>query len=117
MSRRREDGVAVVLAVGLIAVLFLVAGIGGGAVAIIAAHRDVQGAADLAALAAASAAGSGAPPCSAARLIAARNGDDVTRCEVDGREVLVTVARRLPRVLGDRVVRARARAGPVPGAE
>ena len=115
MTGRREDGAAVVVALGLRAVLFLVAGVGGGVVAVIATHRQVQAAADLAALAGAAAVRSGTAVCPTVQLIATRNGADGARCDVEGREVVVTVERILPRFLGGRVLRARARAGPATG--
>ena len=110
--KRYEDGAAVVIAIGLVAVLTLVAVTSAGVVAIIATHRQVQSAADLAALAGAAAGQEGRTPCADARRIGARNGVLVSRCQVVGLIVTVVVERRLPRVLGDRVLRARARAGP-----
>lgn len=109
----REDGAGVVLSMGMMSLLIAVAGIGGGIVATIATQRQVQAAADLAVLAGASAAASGTSPCAAVARIATRNGGEVERCESDGSEVVAVVERRLPRVLGGRAVRARARAGPV----
>lgn len=114
MRHRPEDGTAVVMAIGLLAVLFLVAGVSGGVVAVIAAHRQVQAAADLAALAGAAAAQDGSASCPAVRRIATRNGAEVASCETLGASVVVVVVRPLPRFLGNRVVRARARAGPAP---
>jgi len=114
MSQRREDGAAVVMALGLLAVLFLVAGVGGGVVAMVAAHRQVQAAADLAALAGAAAVQAGAPACPAVDRIARRNRAVLTSCVADGASVLATVEHTLPRFLGTRTVRARARAGPAP---
>ena len=112
LTNRREDGVAVVLALGLVAVLLLVAVLGGGAVAIIATNRQVQSAADLAALAGAGAAQAAGSPCAAVERIARRNGVVLTRCGVSGAVVTVVVERRLPAVFGGRTLRARARAGP-----
>lgn len=110
MSRREEDGVAVMIAIGLVAVLVMVGLVGAGAVALIANHRQVQAAADLAALAGAAAAQSEREPCAAAARVAARNGAQLRQCGADG-SVFVTVERRLPGLLGGGVVRARARAG------
>ena len=107
----REDGAAVVLAIGFIALLTCVALVGGGAASIVATHRRVQAAADLAALAGAAAADTGAP-CAVATRIGRRNGATVTACEVADDVVTVVVERHLPDVLGGRVLRARARAGP-----
>ena len=109
---RREDGAAVVIALGLIAVLLMVAGVGGAVVAVLAVHRQVQGAADLAALAGASAAAAGRSPCPAVQRVAQRNAVEVRECESDGSIVVAVLERHLPAVLGDRIVQARARAGP-----
>lgn len=117
MSRRDEDGAAVVMALALIAALMVLAIVAAGIVAIVATHRQLQAGADLAALAGASAAGTSESPCAAAARIAERNGGSVTRCTATGAEVLVVVAVRLPRVLGGATLRARARAGPALGVE
>ncbi|GAA2056928.1 Rv3654c family TadE-like protein [Williamsia deligens] len=81
--------------------------------AVVARHRAQSGA-DLAALAGAGRAILAEPdPCSAARTVAAANHLTVSECVVDGTEVTVTadVAVALG-PFGDRVARARARAGP-----
>ncbi|RNL81270.1 Rv3654c family TadE-like protein [Marmoricola solisilvae] len=109
---RREDGAAVVMALGLAALIVFVAVIGGGVVAVIATHRQVQGAADLAALAGASAAQEGGSPCLAAERIGRRNGVSVRLCEASDGDVTVVVERRLPGAFGSKALRARARAGP-----
>jgi secretion/DNA translocation related TadE-like protein len=110
---RDESGVAVVVGVGLVAVLVFVAAVSVGTVAIVLAHRRAQVAADLAALAAASARQQGADPCAAATLIAGRDDAEVTDCELDGPTVLVTTAVELLPALGGAEVSARARAGPL----
>lgn len=110
--RRHEDGVVVVLAVGLIGLLVAIGVLGAAAVSVVAVHRQLQAAADLAALAGATAAGAGGVPCAAAATIAVRNRSEVSSCESDAGTVLVVVQRRLSAVFGDRVLRARARAGP-----
>ena len=112
---RQEDGAAVVIAVGLVALLMFVGAVGCGIAAIVATHRRVQSAADLAVLAGAAAAQSGRPPCAAVERIAVRNGGEVRSCDFDGSVVVAVVGRRLPMVLGGQLVRARARAGPVAG--
>jgi secretion/DNA translocation related TadE-like protein len=110
---RREEGVAVVLAIGLTALLLLVAVVGGGVVAIMATHRQAQAAADLAALAGATAGQSGEPVCEAVERVAGRNGGNVRTCEVEGSTVRVIVECQLPAMFAGRTVRAQARAGPV----
>jgi secretion/DNA translocation related TadE-like protein len=84
-----------------------------GAVGVVAGHRRAQAAADLSALAGAMALQGGGDACQRASVIAGRNGAELQRCEVDGFEVVVVVARtvRLPGVPME--LKARARAGPV----
>ncbi len=80
---------------------------------VITAHRANQAAADLAALAAASALAHGADGCDAAVVVAAANGSHLTSCAVSGREVRLVVGREGPAwwwVTGG--VEAEARAGP-----
>jgi len=110
--RRTEDGVAVVVVLGLVGLLLTVALISGGLVAMVATHRQVQAAADLAALAGAGAARSGADPCGEAQRIARANQAELKECLVDGPVIAVVVnaiARFGP---GSWAVDARARAGP-----
>lgn len=113
MTRRRsEDGVATVLVLGLVALLVLVAGVAVAATAVVVGHRRAQAAADLGALAAATAVQAGSDGCGAARSTVVANGAELDECSKDGSSVLVTVVVRLPASLGAREVRARARAGP-----
>jgi secretion/DNA translocation related TadE-like protein len=114
-SRRRdEQGFAVVVAIGVVAMLVLVAAVCVGTAAIVLAHRRAQVAADLASLAAATALQRGADPCAAAASIAERHDAGLTRCVVDGPTVSVATAVVLPRVLGGDEMPARSRAGPLP---
>jgi secretion/DNA translocation related TadE-like protein len=85
-----------------------------GAVGVVAGHRRAQSAADLSALAGATSLQAGGDACQRARVIAGRNGARLQRCQVDGSEVVVVVARsaRLPALPME--LKARARAGPVP---
>ena len=110
-ARRDDEGAGVVLALGLVAVLVLVGAVGVGVVGLVAAHRQVQAAADLAALAGAEAARSGREPCAVARRIAAGNRGELRDCRVTGVVVEVEVD-RVVRLLGSPTVTARARAGP-----
>ena len=109
---RDEHGAAVVVVIGLIAVLLLVATVSTGTVAIVLAHRRAQVAADLASLAGAAALQRGADPCAAAATIAARHDAVLTRCLTEGPTVLVATSVRLPAALGGQDAPARARAGP-----
>lgn len=108
-----ERGAAVVVALALVAVLVLVAGVCVGTVAIVLAHRRAQVAADLSSLAAAGALQRGEDACGAATLIAGRHGAVVRGCSIEGGTVLVTTAVALPPALGGEQAAARARAGPV----
>lgn len=108
---RDESGAAVVVATALIMVLGLVAVIGVGVGGLFAAHRRVSAAADLAALAAATARERGQKPCAAAASIASRNGAGLVDCAVDAEAVEVVVESEVPGP-GPGTVRARARAGP-----
>ncbi|MGW2665832.1 Rv3654c family TadE-like protein [Nocardia tengchongensis] len=113
-AAREAGGVTVTACLVLIsvfAVTVLVAQIG---VAVAARHR-VRAAADLSALAAAAALDGGAAAgCRRAAVIASRMDVRSAGCEVRGWDVTVTVAGRVSLgPLGDREVRAAARAGPV----
>jgi len=109
---RDERGTATVTALGLVALLVLVAAASTGTTAIVLAHRRAQVAADLASLAGASALQAGADPCAAAVRIADRHDATITGCLVDGLSVVVATEVQLPPVLGGRAVPARSRAGP-----
>jgi secretion/DNA translocation related TadE-like protein len=103
----------VVLLIGLTGALAFVAVVSVGTVAIVLAHRRAQVAADLGALAAASAQqAGGGDPCAAAERIAERHDAALTHCEVDGSSVVVATAVTLLPALGGMEVPARARAGP-----
>lgn len=94
----------------LVAVLAVVLSVVGGMAVV---TRRTQSAADLAALAAATALQHGRDPCEAADRSAGLNDVTVMACEVVGEVVLVDVSRLAPRMFGrDVIVRARARAGP-----
>ncbi|MGV9666429.1 Rv3654c family TadE-like protein [Nocardia niigatensis] len=96
--------------IGLLAVTVLIAQIG---VAVTARHQ-VQAAADLSALAAAGALDGGTPAaCGRAAKVAGRMSARIAGCAVLGWDVTVTVAGRVSLgPLGEREVRAAARAGP-----
>jgi secretion/DNA translocation related TadE-like protein len=111
----RERGSGTVLALGLVAVA-LVLGLALAALASAQGARgQAQAAADLAALAAATALQGGGPACPTARETAARNGAQVVACVEQGEGVVrVDVTREAvgwSGMLG--VARAAARAGPV----
>ena len=109
---RDQRGVATVLALALSALLIVVAAVALGIGSLIAAHRRVAAAADLAALGAAAAREHGEDPCASAAGIARANGAELVDCRTDGDAVVVTT-RAHPRGLPAGVdVRARARAGP-----
>jgi len=109
----RERGSAVPFAVACLGLLVLV----GGALAVTGAmvvdHRTAQAAADLAALAGASASARGEDGCAAAGRVAARNGASLSSCRLAGSDVLVRVVVMGPRWLGaSGDLAAEARAGP-----
>ena len=115
-KRWRGAGVATIWAVGLMALVFVVAAaIVLAGTARVARHR-VRSAADLSALAAARLAL--ADPergCAEAFSLAVGNGARLVRCSTDGygiADVQVVLRLSLP-VLGDRKITAAARAGPV----
>ena len=112
-AERGEQGSGTVLAVAMIGLVVTVTVGATGAVGVVAGHRRAQSAADLSALAGATTLQSGGDACQRAGVIADRNGADLQRCQVDGTEVTVVVARsvRLPGLPME--LRARARAGPV----
>ncbi|MGO4258163.1 Rv3654c family TadE-like protein [Marmoricola sp. RAF53] len=114
ISRRGERGAATVAALGLVGLLLLVAGAAAGAVGMVVGQRRVQAAADLAALAAASALQQARAPCEAGAEIASRHRVRLTGCRVEGEEVDVSVELELPSVFAGRTIRGRARAGPDP---
>ncbi|TYL49912.1 flp pilus-assembly TadE/G-like family protein [Nocardioides sp. BGMRC 2183] len=108
-----ERGAASVLVVSLCGVLLLLGAGMGVVAAILVDHRRAQSAADLAALAGATAIGDGGEACSSAAAVAELNGAALTACAVEGQDVVVDVIVSGPRWLGqtgDLV--ARARAGP-----
>ena len=110
-----ERGAATVLTVAMLGVLLLTGAALAVVGAIVVAHRQAEAAADLAALAGATAIAdrTGADACTAASAVATANAASLRSCQVDGEEVLVQVAVSGPRWLGqDEDLRARARAGP-----
>ena len=85
-----------------------------GVAAIVLTQRSAQAAADLAALAGASASATGAEGCASADQIATANGAHLVSCELTGTVVTVGVRVDGPRLAGRRYdVTAQARAGPV----
>jgi secretion/DNA translocation related TadE-like protein len=102
--------------VACLAVLLLMGAALGVVAAMVTAHRSAQSAADLAAIAGASALADAADGCAAATRIAAANDAGLETCHIEGREVTVTVSVPGPDWLGqtgDLV--AQARAGPASG--
>lgn len=109
----RERGSATLFAMAVVGVLVLVGAALGVVAAMVRDHRLAQSAADLAALAGASAAADGRGPCAAADRVATANGAVLDGCAVDGRDVRVQVTVGGPRWLGQRHdLSAEARAGP-----
>ncbi|HSV37171.1 MAG TPA: Rv3654c family TadE-like protein [Nocardioidaceae bacterium] len=112
MSKRARGSIVPFAAAGVVTVLLLslLLGVIGGALVV---HRQVRAAADLAALAGASAVQHGHDACDAADHSASLNDVTLMDCEIEGQVVTVRVSRLAPRMFGrDVVVRAIARAGP-----
>ena len=110
---REEVGSATVHAVVLAGVLTTVALLAVAVTGLVAAHRQVQSAADLAALAGASALQRGEAACQAAVELAQANGSQLRSCEVRGAVLLVEVSTDVRAAFGvARSVTAQARAGP-----
>lgn len=115
MGRRSEAGFASLWAVWATAVV-LVAGCVAMMLAVATARQHrLDGAADLAAISAATSLARGQPACSAAGEVAKGNQVTLTSCTVVGVDVLVAVSDelRLPFGIGGRLVSS-ARAGPDP---
>lgn len=111
--RLREDGSASLLVVALTGVVLLLGLSGALLTATAAAHRRAQAAADLAALAGATARQHGADACGTAGLVADRNGARATDCHLEEDDVVVRVALPGPEFLGHSwELVGRARAGP-----
>ena len=113
-ARARDDrGAGSVLAIAMMAVLVTLTVAVGCGVAVVAAHRAAQAAADLAALAAAGALQDGRDACAAASAVATDNRALLRGCRVEDWSVSVVVvsAARLP--MGRVELPARSRAGPV----
>lgn len=98
----------------MVAAVLLAVGAGLGVVAAVVVDlRTAQAAADLAALAGASATGRGEVPCGTADQVARANGASLRSCTVAGLEVTVDVEVAGPRWLGLAAdPTAQARAGP-----
>lgn len=118
MRRDPERGAGTVLILGIVgAVLVLAIGIAGLGAAQ-NARGAAQAAADLGALAGATALRDGFDPCGTATAVVVRNGAEAASCEVLGAGVVRVVATRMPAgvagALGGALgpARASARAGP-----
>ena len=116
-TRPDERGSATVLVLAMMAVLVTVGAALAVVVAMVAAHREAQAAADLSALAGARDAARGRDGCAGAARIASANGARLTACSVTvsarGSVVDLSVEVPGPRWLGQTPdLGARSRAGP-----
>lgn len=110
---RDERGSATVLVLAMAGLLCFVGLALGFVAAAVVTQREAQSAADLAALAAASAVRDGNDACGAAADVAAANGASLTSCLVEGREVRVVLLVDGPNLRGRNIeIAAEARAGP-----
>ncbi len=111
--RRGEQGSAAVLAAVLVGALLVVTVLGTVVAAAVVGQRRVETAADLGALAGASALQHGAAGCAAAAEVVRLNGGVQAGCTVAGAVVTVRATRRVAAVPGRRLtVSSTARAGP-----
>lgn len=111
---RDERGAGTVLGLTMAAVVLFVALAVAGATAVVTTHRVAQSAADLAALAGATALQDGDDACGRAGEVARANRATLRSCAVEGWTVTVSVTAAGATVLGRQVVQAaRGRAGPV----
>jgi secretion/DNA translocation related TadE-like protein len=88
----REDGVATVWAITWIFVCLTIGWVGVVVAAVVAAQHRLDAAADLSALSAAAELQRGSDACLAAADIARGNAVGISGCQVDGDDVVVTVA-------------------------
>ncbi|HET6625039.1 MAG TPA: Rv3654c family TadE-like protein [Nocardioidaceae bacterium] len=117
MTRDSERGSATVYAVFFVGLLTTVGIVAAAVASLFVGHRQVAAAADLAALAGASALQQQGSACAAAGGIARRNGTTLVSCQVRGDVVSIRVATQVPSLFRTSIeLRARARAGPVAGA-
>lgn len=110
-----QDGAGTVLAVAMMGLLVTITVGTAGAVGVVAAHRRAQSAADLAALAGASALQDGRDACDRAAVIARRNGADLRQCRTRDWQVAVVVSRAVRLPGRDVELEGRGLAGPVSG--
>lgn len=108
-----EAGAATLLVLAMAGVLLLVGSALGEVQAMVVAHRKAQAAADLAALAGASAVAHGRAACAAADAVAWLNGSRLVSCQEAAGDVTVEVVVTGPHWLGQQGdLTAEARAGP-----
>jgi secretion/DNA translocation related TadE-like protein len=111
-----ERGSATVIGVALVAMLCAVALIGAALAGLLVGQRRAAAAADLAALAGASALQEGQEGCPEAASVAAKNGATLTECHLAGANLTVEVTKTVSSVFGRNVsLRSSARAGPGEG--
>jgi secretion/DNA translocation related TadE-like protein len=110
---RREAGSATVMSLSWLAVLAVIGTVGLLVTLVAAAQHQVESAADLAAVSAATHIGEGQPvACAAASRVASSMRARVTSCRLDGFDVAVEVASTVSIPSRTLVLTASARAGP-----
>lgn len=115
-GRSSERGSATVLALTLLGALGLAGLLLSFVAGVLVTQRRVEAAADLAALAGASALQRAGDGCAAAREVARRNGAEVVACRALGAELRVAVHAETAGLLGHSLtVSGQARAGPGQG--
>jgi secretion/DNA translocation related TadE-like protein len=110
--RAEERGSGTVLGSAVIAVLVTATVLVAVLCGVLVQQRRLESAADLAALAGATALQQGKDGCRAALVAAHRNGGSLVACVTEGETVTVTAGQDTPLLFGWPVQRARARAGP-----
>ncbi|HEY8788437.1 MAG TPA: Rv3654c family TadE-like protein [Actinopolymorphaceae bacterium] len=111
--RRREEGSATVMSLSWLVVLAVIGAVGLLVTLVAAAEHQVESAADLAAVSAATHVGDGQPAaCAAAARVASSMHARVTSCHIDGLDVRVDVASTVEIPARSLVLTASASAGP-----
>lgn len=114
-SRRAEHGMATWLGLAALVVPGTAAAVGVGVTQVVTARHQAAAAADLGALAGATALGRGGDACAAAAGVVRRNGGLLVSCRPSGDDVLVTASVTTAALMGLRWrPEASARAGPGP---
>ena len=112
-GRHSESGIATIWSLAWLAVCLVVGWVAIALAAAVAAQHHVDASADLTAVSAAASLQQGHDPCAEARRVATANEVRLSRCQVAGEDVVVTVSDRVHLAFGlHPTIIGRARAGP-----